>query len=57
MSVDELITQAEHIKSSGYSSKIPVPINIFLQIARDAKSWSETPEYVRDVAKALREKA
>jgi len=54
MTVDQLIAHAEQIKGSGYSSKIPVPINVFLEIARDAKAWQSAPQIVKDAATAAR---
>lgn len=56
MTLDDLVTQANRIKETGYSSKIMVPIHVLLEIARDAKSWQSAPQFVRDAAKAGAEK-
>ena len=54
MTVDQILENCRRIKEAGTSSKVPVPIVDLEKLCRDALMWQQTPEYVRDVAKALR---
>lgn len=56
MSPEDILAACRQIKEAGTSSKVPIPIITLEQLARDAAAWRATPDYIREVARTVREK-
>jgi hypothetical protein len=55
MSVDQVLEDCRRIKEAGTSSKVPVPIVILEKLCADARAWQNTPQVIRDAAKAVQQ--
>jgi hypothetical protein len=51
--IEALERQAIQIKESGYSSKVMIPINRFLEIADKAKRWDAMPQVLKEAAEQV----
>lgn len=54
MTIDEVLQNCRLVKEAGTSSKVPVPIVVLEKLCAAARAWEQTPDYVKDVAKALK---
>jgi hypothetical protein len=54
MSAEQILADLKTWKGLGTSPKMPVHIVALEKLCRDALAWQATPEYIRDVAEAVR---